>query len=418
MFNRPFRRRAGALAAGATAALALAAPMSAQAIPVAELPEIGADAGRFTLPITCDITVPQLGNLKVINLAGSVDIRGIAPVQLAPGQPFYLSQGAGALTLPAWLSTLGGLVSVDRADAVVDQLFIDATGSTPERINLSKLTDLSVKDIPLRIGQPIVVGLPKTGTFEVGPYIAPQSGRTALKFAGATANVTIKSRQLGLAIKVRAYCKAAATAGGGASLLSIAVGGPPNPNTIQFANNPLNFPRAPHNALIGIVNAPYKCTFRGETIDVGVAVQGTIPLTVKRGYSLPITQASGAFEISAAQVDKWIAQGHTQVKGVVNKLTLRAEGGTPAEPNVVPAAGIPIPPTPLVPGQRLAVPLPATGTLSAGPFTPTATASAMILSLGSAQATMSFDNEPASSASVATCATPSPDAILVDAAVT
>ena len=419
MFNRPSRRRrAGALIAGATAALALAAPMSASAIPVSELPEIGADAGRFTLPLSCDITVPALGNLKVINLAGTVDIRGIAPVQLAPGQPFYLSQGAGALTLPAWLSTLGGLVTVDRADADVDSLNIDATGSTPERINLSKLTNLTVNDIPLRPGQPIVVGLPKTGTFEVGPYTAPQSGRTALKFAGATANVVVRSRTLGLAIAVRAYCKAAATAGGGASLLSIAVGGPPKTNTIQFAGNPLNFPAAPYNALIGIVNAPYQCSFRGESIDVGVAVQGTIPLTVKRGYSLPITQASGAFEISASQVDQWIDEGHTQIKGTVNKLTLRAEGGTPAEPNVVPAAGIPIPPTPLVRGQRLAVPLPAKGTLSAGPFKPNATAKSMIISLGSAQATLTFDDEPASAGTPATCGAPSPDAILVDAAVT
>lgn len=417
MINRlSRRRRVGALVAGATAALAIAAPTPASAIPVSEVPDIGADAGRFTLPITCDITVPALGNLKVINLPGTVDIKGIAPVQLAPGQPFYLSQGAGALTLPAWLSTLGGLVTVDRADADVDQLFIDATRSTPERINLSKLADLKVKDVPLRPGQPIVVGLPKTGVFNIGPYSAPQDGRTALKFGGATANVTIRSRALGFAIAVRAYCKAAANAGGGASLLSIAVGGPPNSTPINWQNNPLNFPKAPYNALIGIVNAPYKCSFRGELLDVGVAVQGTIPLTVKRGNSLPINEASGAFQIAPETVNTFLDEGHTSLSGTVTKLTLRAEGGTPTEPNVVPAAGIPFGPVPLVRDQRLTVPLPTSGTLSAGPFKTDATSKAIILSLGSAEAQLKFDGE--SSTTTATCATPSPDAILVDAAIT
>lgn len=411
------RRRVGSLVAGATAALALAAPMSASAIPVAEVPDIGADAGRFTLPITCDIKVPALGNLTVLNLPGTVDIKGIAPVQLAPGQPFYLSQGAGALTLPAWLSTLGGLVTVDRADANVDTLYIDATRSSPERINLSKLADLNVKNIALQAGKPIVVGLPKTGAFNIGPYKAPADGRTSLKFGGATANVTIRSRQLGFSIAVRAYCKAAKNAGGGASLLSIAVGGEPNDTPINWQNNPLNFPTAPYNALIGIVNAPYKCQFRGETIDVGVAVQGTIPLTVKRGNSLPIKEASGAFQIAPETVNRFIDEGHTSIKGKVTKLTLRAEGGTPTEPNVVPAAGITFS-APLVRDQKLTVPLPASGTLSAGPFKTDATSAALILSLGSAQASISFGDEPDSAATQASCATPSPDAILVDAAIT
>lgn len=410
------RRRVGALIAGATAALAFAAPTPASAIPVAEVPDIGADAGRFTLPITCDVKVPFLGNLTVLNLPGTVDIKGIAPVQLTPGQPFYLSQGAGALTLPAWLSTLGGLASFDRADANVDQLYIDATRSNPERINLSKLADLRVANIPLKAGQPITVALPKTGVFNIGPYNAPQDGRTSLKFGGATANVTIKSRALGISIPVRAYCKAAANAGGGASLLSIAVGGEPNPTTINYQNNPLNFPKAPYNALIGIVNAPYKCSLGSDTIDVGVAVQGTIPLTVKRGYSLPIKEASGAFQIAPETVNKFLDEGKTSISGKVTKLTLRAEGAIPAEPNVVPAAGITIPPTPLVRDQRLTVPLPASGTLSAGPFFPTAGAEAIILSLGSAEAEIKFDDE--TTTTNASCATPSPDAILVDAAIT
>lgn len=408
------RGRLGTLLAGAGAALAFAAP-NASAIPVQDVPSIGADTGRFTLPITCNITVPALGNIQVLNLAGTVDIQGIAPVQLKPGQPFYLSQGQGALTLPAWLSSLGGLVTVNRADAVVDNLLIGATRSTPSQVNLSKVVDLSVKDIPITAGKPIVVGLPKSGTFEVGPYKAPGDGVTQLKFLGATANVVLRSTQFGIKIAVRAVCKGAAGTAN-ASLLSIAVGGQPSSETVQFSGEPIPFARAPYNALTGIVNAPYSCSFRGNTYNVGVAVQGTIPLTVARNTTLPILKASGAVTFSAQTVNEFLDQGYSTLKGTVTKLTLVAEGATPAEPNVIPAGGIPIPPTPLVRNQRLVIPLPASGTLSAGPFRPTATASAVVLGLGSAEAQLAFDDEAATS--LATCGRPSPDALLVDAPVT
>jgi hypothetical protein len=408
------RSRLGSLLAGATAALAFAAP-NAAAIPVQDVPAIGADTGRFTLPITCNITVPALGNLQVLNLAGTVDIQGIAPVQLHPGQPFSLSQGQGALTLPAWLSSLGGLVTVNRADAVVDNLLIGATRSTPSQVNLSKLTDLSVKDIPIESGKPIVVGLPKSGTFEVGPYQAPNDGVTQLKFLGATANVVIRSTQFGIKIAIRAVCKGAAGTAD-ASLLSIAVGGQPSTTPASFRGEPIPFPKAPYNALIGIVNAPYRCAFRGNNYDVGVAVQGTIPLTVARKSSLPILKASGAVTFSAATVNEFLDAGHRTLKGTVTKLTLVAEGATPAEPNVIPAGGLPIPATPLVRDQRLVIPLPTTGTLSAGPFRPTDTAKAVVLGLGTAEAQLAFDDETTTDA--ATCGYPSPAALLVDAPVT
>ena len=120
------RGRLGSLLVGAAAALAVVAP-TASAIAPADVPGIGADTGRFTLPITCDISVPALNNLRVLQLPASVDIQGIAPVQLAPGQPFYLSQGKGALSLPAWLSGLAQTVGVNRADAYVDTVNISAT---------------------------------------------------------------------------------------------------------------------------------------------------------------------------------------------------------------------------------------------------------------------------------------------------
>ena len=127
-----------------------------------------------------------------------MDIQGIAPVQLGPGQEFYLTQGRGELTLPAWLSTLGGLVVVKKADAVVDSLLIGATRSSPATINLATLypQDFSLTDIPVVAGKPVTVGLPKSGNFLVGPYTAPADGRVQFRFEGASANVTLKSLSL------------------------------------------------------------------------------------------------------------------------------------------------------------------------------------------------------------------------------
>lgn len=406
--------RLGTLAASVAAVAALAAPSPASAIDPADVPGIGADTGRFTLPITCDISIPWLGNIKILQLPATVDIQGIAPVQLAPGQPFYLSQGRGALTLPSWLSGFATAFGVNRADAFVDTVNISATRSTPETINLADLQPLTARDIRIT-NQPITVGLPVEGNFDIGPYRAPADGVTQLKFTGAKATVDLKA-SWGLKITVRADCKAAASAGGGASLLSIAVGGAPDSTPINWQNQPLNFPKARTNWLVGIVNAPYTCSFRGEPLDVGVAVKGDIPLAIKRTQTLPVDNASGAVTIPAETVDRFIAQGHSTLSGTVTKLTLKAQGATPAEPNVIPAGGIPIPPTPLVAGQRLVIPLPATGTLRAGPFTPIAGAESIVLGLGSASADLQFDGE--AEATPATCDAPSPDALLVDAAVT
>lgn len=414
MFSRQSRLgRRGSLAAVAGAALALAVPTGAQAIAPADVPAIGADTGRFTLPITCDISVPWLGNLKVLNLAGTVDIQGIAPVQLAPGQPFYLSQGSGALTLPSWLSSLGGLVAINRADANVTQLNIAATGSSPEVINVADLQPLVANDVKIFPGKPIVVGLPKTGAFNIGPYKAPASGRTALKFISAVATVNLRA-QWGLTIQVKANCKAAATAGGGASLLSIAVGGEPSDEVLNFQGQPLNFPKAPNNQLVGIVNAPYTCQIGGSSYKVGIAVSATIPLTVRKNGSLPFAEASGALVIPAETVDQFIADGRTSFGGNVTELTLAVEGGTPNDKNVIPPAGIAIPRTPLEAGKPIVIPLPASGTLSAGPFTPLPGSKAIIVGLGRAGANLDFGD---GSVTPATCAQPSPEALLVDAAV-
>jgi len=267
------RRLRGALAL--TAAAVALFPSTSSALDTSLVPSIGADTGRFTLPISCQIS---LGTLKLIKIGGTVDIQGIAPVHLGPGQEFYLSQGAGALTLPAWISSLGGLVTVNRADAIVTSLRIGATRSTPATVDLAKLYDLSVTDVPVVAGQPITVGLPKTGDFRVGPYVAPADGRVQFRFEGATADVTIKTKS-NLKLKIHAECVASQ----GNALLSVAVGNQVDSSKpALYEGEPLNYPTVAPGNLIGIVNAPYKCDIGGQQYDIGVAVGGVIPLASRR----------------------------------------------------------------------------------------------------------------------------------------
>lgn len=397
-------RMRGAFALMAVAAALL--PSTANAIDPLLVPSIGADTGRFTLPIICGI---KLGTLKVAQIRGTVDIEGIAPVQLGPGQEFYLSQGKGALTLPGWLSALGGIVAVKKADAVVDTLMIGATRSTPAAINLASLYDLSVKDVPVDAGKAIVVGLPKVGTFRVGPYKAPADGRVQFRFEGATANVTLKT-PAGFKLKVRAEC----VADKGNALLSVAVGPEIDPSVPSlWEGEPLSFPPVAPGNLIGIVNAPYKCTMGGKQYDVGIAVGGVLPLAVKKAGTMSITQASGALTLPAATVNQMLDDGITSVQGRVDELRLIVDNGTPANPNVLPN-GTDMPLTVLQRDTKIVLSLPTNGTVTAGPFKPTGTAS-VVIGMGSASATFQFNGNGQNVK--ATCPKPEPDALLVDAPV-
>jgi hypothetical protein len=397
----------GALAVSA-AAISLM-PGTSSALNPALVPSVGADTGRFTLPISCQI---RLGGVKLIKIAGSVDIQGIAPVQLGPGQQFYLSQGSGALTLPAWLTTLGGIIAVNKADAKVTSLKIGATRSTPSSFDLAKAYDLSVTDTPVSAGKPVTVRMPADGsTFRVGPYTAPADGRVQFLFENATADVVIKSG-LGLKIPVNAEC----TASKGNALLSVAVGPEIDPSVPSlWENEPLDFPVVASNSLVGIVNAPYKCNMNGKTYDVGIAVGGELPLSIKSTGNITIVNASGALTVPAATVNRLMDEGVTSVSGTVSELHLTIEGGTPTNPNVLPAAGVPIPQTMLQRDTKIVLSIPSSGTLTAGPYKPNAKGTNMVIGMGTAAATFKFNGAGADVK--ATCAQPKPEALLVDAPV-
>jgi hypothetical protein len=114
-------------------------------------------------------------------------------------------------------------------------------------------------------------------------------------------------------------------------------------------------------------------------------------------------------------VNSLLDQGVKTLSGKVSELNLEVEGGTPQTLNVIPSQGVQIPRTTLVRDQRLVVPLPADGTLTAGPFQPSPGSQNVRVMLGGAGAQLTFDG---GAPTQATCAKPSPSVYLVDNPVT
>ncbi|GAA2637617.1 DUF6801 domain-containing protein [Actinomadura fulvescens] len=404
----PLRWGAAALAAALCAVSVGTAAPAANALPVNDVPEVGVDTGRFKLPIGCTIT---LGGLPVFYLPTDVDVQGVAPVQLGPGQEFWLTQGSGSITFPSWLTALTPILGITKADAKITNLSIGASTSSPESINIAKDKPFEIKDIAIEAGKPLKVGLPVQGqpSFEVGPFTAAQSGATTLKFDGAVAEVSLRS-DWGFNLPIKADCKATQ----GNALLKIAIGGRAGQPPAKIQGAPLNFAEPASNELVGIINAPYSCTLNGEPLDIGIAVGANIPLTVKRNGSFSFTRASGALTLPAATVNKLVDKGYTTASGKVTKLNLVSEGGVPETQNVA-AAGIDIPQIPLVRDKKIVLSLPANGTLTAGPFTPAAGAKTVAIMLGEAAADFTFNGGTKATGS---CASPTPKVYLVENPVT
>ncbi|SOD72256.1 hypothetical protein SAMN05892883_1665 [Jatrophihabitans sp. GAS493] len=388
-----------AIAATLVAVLGLSA-LPAGAVAAADVPPIGADAGRFNLPITCQIA---LGGVNLIGIDLSVQVQGVAPATLAPGQQFYLTQGSGSMTFPDWIPTLAGLIGGGTADATLTELNIGSTAGN-QIINVAQ-TPIYIPGIQIKSGQALTVGLPKTGTFEVGPYTAPKSGTDTLQFAGAKVSIVLHAG-LGIDLPLSADCKPK----GANALLTMEVGAS-SPNVQKYLGSSMNFPDVAIGQLVGTITSPYRCQFNGGNLDVGVAVNGLMPLSISRFDQFAISNASGALVVPTEQVNKLLDQGHSSISGSATALNLLTDNASPKSVNALSGGAIALPRTPLVRDHPVVLPLPATGTLKTPAMSPgwLTSATSMTVWLGSIAAQLSLDG---GTASAATCATPSPRVIL------
>ncbi|MFB9729156.1 DUF6801 domain-containing protein [Haloechinothrix salitolerans] len=387
----------------ALATPALAAP-SAQALDPEDVPDIGADTGRFKLPVACDI---GFHGFPITTFNTDVDIQGVAPVVLGPGQEFWLTQGEGSLTIPGSITSLAGAFGVRTADATVNEMNIGATHASPDVVNVAE-NPIEINDIEITPGKDLTVRLPQHGTFDVGPYHAPDDGSVTFNFAGAQIDIQLNSAFGPLPLT--ADCEASA----GNALLTVAVGGPEDQPPAKIHGQPLNFSETASNEAIGIINASYICELPalGLEREVGIAVGGTFPLSLAPGESFSFVDASGALVLTPEVVNELIDLGFHTVAGTVNRLDMNVTGGTPAVDNVA-EGGIEIPESTLVRDERLVIPMPAEGHLTAGPYTPDAGSDGMLFAIGAAEADLILDGTSVS----ATCVEPDPPANLADAKV-
>ncbi len=358
------RRRLWASAL-ATAGLAAAlAPVGANAaLTVDQVPGPNVSAGRFTLPLTCKVTLPWLGNLQVLELPGTVQVAGAMPASVGPGQRFYLSKASGRVILPSWLSTLAPLIGAAKARAVVPQVNIRAAGATPEVINMAK-SPITVSNIKLTPNKEISVGVPINGYFNVGPWTAPNRGTVTLSFVNAVARVDLQTGFGTTLMTVTANC----TTAGKLGLATLDVGGPAGQPDANVDANVDSFAAPPSSFDNGVISAAYQCRILGRSFTTAVALSAISPLSLPLGTSLYFQKANGAFALSPEAVAYLLDQGVSSISGTVRSLKVTTEGATPSVLDVLGGNPAPLAPTPLVRGQRAVVIAPSTGDLTVGPF--------------------------------------------------
>lgn len=431
----------------ATSIACLVAPTTSSAFTADQVPSIGADTGRFTLDLTCAVRLPWLGGLKIMNLPGTADIEGIAPVQLGPGQEFWLTQGKGGVELPQWLSALANVGTITRVDVELPEILIGAVGATPATINLSENYNTNIPRARLSGLGTIQIGLPTFGPrdnffgtpelleqleaensdvydkygqpanplyFNVGPFIAPDEGRIQFRFEGAKAVVTLHTILPFFKPRATANCKPSA----GNSLLSVDIGDNVDASKpAKFEGEPLDYPEIAPGTIVGIVNAPYQCDFkygdgRVEKYDLGIAVGGNFPLAVDNEVGLTFLESSGAITIPPETSTKMVANGIYTLGGTVHELNLFAENGVPSVLNVLPG-GITISDTLIDSGMEQIIVLPESGPISAGPIFVDNTDETILVGMSNASATLEI-NQGEDTVEVS-CPRPVPDALLLDA---
>lgn len=429
---------------------AVIVPSTASATTESVIPSIGVDTGRFNLALSCAVSLPWLGGLKILDLPGEVDIKGIAPVQLGPGQEFWLTQGSAGVILPQWLSALANVGTIFRVGVDIPEINIGAAGATPATINLAERYDMSIRKARISGAGTIKIGLPIFGPddyyygsdtlrmqlaadnlngddtyFNVGPFTAPDEGRIQFRFEGAKVKVWLRTI-FNFAIPVNASCKPSK----GNSLLSVDIGDTVDTSKPgKFEGEPLDYPPVRPGHIVGTVNAPYTCNFdyengKKESYNLGIAVGGTFPLAVKRNVGLSFFDAYGALTIPPETMEAMSNNGISSISGYVHALNLFAENGYPDVLNVLPG-GTPISPISIGKtydyesgvekySQSITV-LPEGGPITAGTIFVENEDENLLVGMGAASATMQIMVDGVEETAEVSCARPVPDALLLDA---
>lgn len=322
----------------------------------------GSQVGTGTVPVTC--AVPFLGNMTFIAKG-----TGAVGTVIGPGQQFYLTDVTGDLEVPGYFFTLASIVGAKTVNASVTTLDIDASGATPSVLNAAA-TPIQVDGIPVVAGESQIVDAPTSGTLTLGPFTAPQSGPLSLSIGAVSVTITLITASGGTTfIPLTVSCQAP-------SPPIVLVGFQVDPNApssppVEIADVDAPPFNVPVGNVEGSLNVPLSCTVSGVgSAQLDGTITGELPAVLPTGLPYTIQSATGSLGIPASVVSQ-LMQAYptaTSASGSISTLDIDATNSTPSVLNVA-STPIDVPSQPLAQGQGLTIDLPASGTLSVGPFT-------------------------------------------------
>ncbi|KAA2250173.1 hypothetical protein F0L68_39205 [Solihabitans fulvus] len=404
MAKRTWWRQWGIVAGGVLVA-ALAVVPTAGAAPVSPAVPAGAEIGQVNFPFSC--TMPIIGTQTV-----NVGLSGTLTSQLGSGQQFYLSDGAGTLTIPANVVNLIAALGADSMSGTVNTLQITATGATPASLDAANGTPIVIPSTKLVADQPVVLPLPADGLLTVGPYTAGTSGIANLGVGGSTATINLADASGNPVLyPLDVTCDAPNPT---VSLAAVNIGGPAGlPPAQPSTGARAVFGDIPLGSLTGSVNLPLSCTVSGlGSQDISGTLTGTFARVVPGGSQFSITGGGGSLNYSASAVNAILAQypTATTASGSLTDFEVQADNATPASVNAASPA-IAVGQTALTAGQAASVPIPSgTDTLTIGPFTAGPSGGQVTLSAGSSGGTITVQDAGGTTLGSAqiSCATPNP----------
>jgi hypothetical protein len=325
------------------------------------IPE-GSQVGTGTVPVSCQ--VPVLGTMTFVAQG-----TGAVGTVVGPGQQVYLTDVRGALEVPGFFFTLASVVGATSVDASVTTLDIDASGSTSAVLNAAA-TPIEVTDIPVHAGQAETVHAPDSGTLTIGPFTAPSSGSMALSIGAVSVTVTLLDAQ-GKPTFVPLTVTCAVP---NPPIVLVGFHVDPNaPSSPPVEVSDVDAPAftVPVGDVEGSLHVPLECTV-GDLggVQMDGTITGQLPGILPTGLPYTIDAASGSLDLPSTVVDQLLAEqpDATQVAGAITTLDIDATNSSPSVLNVA-ATPIDVPAQPVRSGQGLSVPIPASGTMTVGPFT-------------------------------------------------
>lgn len=334
----------------------------------------GMQAGTLNVPDSCRVS---LFGIPLITTQISVELAGAFPTIVAPGQSFTIS-GSSKITVPALLVSLLKIVGTTSVTGSATTVDITDTGGAPALVNAAA-TPISIPHTKLPASGSLVLSVPSSGAFTVGPITATGAAPTVNVGIGAiSASVTLlNSNGATIPIPIAINCAAPKpsdilgdlSVGGSASTPSL-----PAPPVVAIED-------VPSGAIIGSTGSQLSCTFTGlgtfplnESLTAYAAniltLKAGVPYYGEQGHATVTTPAS----LTSALLSALGAQaGQASALDVsISDLDIQAQDATPADQNY---ASTPIPGSgSITPGSGLSLQFPPAGQpyLSPIEFTPSA----------------------------------------------